>query len=103
MLRHRASGSTVSLEPEHAVGRHSLSSQRIEDRHVSIHHALLHWKGDTWTIRDLCSMCGTFLNGEPIVPGRDHVVTAFARIAFGHLSQEWDLVDDSAPAAPEPE
>jgi len=47
-----------------SIGRSSESGLVIRDDYTSSHHARLSKRGDIWTIQDLDSTNGTFLNGE---------------------------------------
>lgn len=59
-------GQVVSLDGEEfTVGRHPDNHACIDDPGLSRHHARLVKQGDQWTIEDLQSSNGTFVNGEP--------------------------------------
>jgi hypothetical protein len=98
-LRELSSGQIRVLEPEHVVGRASSCSLRLGERHVSARHALLRARGGHWTLRDLGSRNGTFVDGKALKAGEEAVVRRGSRIAFGRPGPEWELVDDSAPHA----
>lgn len=51
---------------ETRVGRASSNDLTINDPLVSSRHALLAQRDGNWTVRDLQSRNGTFLNGEPV-------------------------------------
>lgn len=53
-----ASGDSIS------IGRSSESGLVIRDDYTSSHHARLSKRGDIWTIQDLGSTNGTYLNGS---------------------------------------
>jgi hypothetical protein len=97
-LREIASGQARLLEAESLVGRAPQCALRIGQRYVSARHAILRWTGDRWEIKDLASRNGTFLDGHKLHSGEEKVVHDGARIAFGKLEQEWELVDTSAPS-----
>lgn len=65
------------------VGRSSRSNVRLEDTSVSRHHANVAFRGGCWTVEDLGSSNGTYVNGTRISrctlrPGD--------QVAFGHTS-----------------
>ncbi len=97
LIRESATGQTRQLEPEHLVGRAPPCALRINERFVSARHAILRWAGERWDIKDLGSRNGTYLDGRKIRPGEEHAASRGAKIAFGKLEQEWELVDSSAP------
>ncbi|BDZ39886.1 FHA domain-containing protein FhaB/FipA [Microbacterium suwonense] len=47
-----------------SIGRSSESGLVIRDDYTSSHHARLSKRGDIWTLQDLGSTNGTFLNGQ---------------------------------------
>ena len=65
---------------------------------VSSEHAVLSWTGDgTWTLRDLASRNGTFIDGKQVDPG-DHVpIHTGTKMAFGDPADEWVVDDDGPP------
>jgi hypothetical protein len=98
MIREAASGQTRLLEPEHLIGRAPPCALRIDQRYVSARHAILRWNGDRWEIKDLASRNGTFVDGHRIPSGEERAAEAGAKLAFGKLEQEWELVDVSPPS-----
>ncbi len=48
------------------IGRHEDNTVVLPDPNVSRHHAEISLEGSRWTIRDLDSANGTFVNGDPI-------------------------------------
>jgi hypothetical protein len=97
ILREQATGKTLPLEPEHVVGRALTCALRLVPRYVSAQQTLLRWTGDSWFVRDLGSSNGTFLNGARVPAGEEQLLRKGARVAFGDLQAEWELVDDSPP------
>jgi hypothetical protein len=98
-LRELSSGQIRVLEPEQVVGRTASCSFRLNERHVSAKHALLRASGGQWTLRDLGSRNGTFVDGNVIKPCDEVVLRRGSRVAFGKREDQWELVDDSAPRA----
>jgi hypothetical protein len=97
LLREHATGKTLPLEPEHVVGRALTCALRLVPRYVSAQQTLLRWAGECWFVRDLGSSNGTFLDGVRVPAGEEHLLRKGARVAFGDLQAEWELVDDSPP------
>lgn len=98
-IRELPSGTPRLLEPEHSVGRGPLSALRVTEGYVSAQHAILRYSDGGWELKDLGSRNGTYLNGARIPPGKEQRLRTGARIAFGKLERQWELVDDSAPQA----
>jgi hypothetical protein len=96
-LREIVTGKILPLEPEHVIGRGFTCALRIDHRYVSAQHALLRWRGQHWDLRDLGSANGTFVDGRRIKVGDECELLKGARVAFGDLQAEWELVDDSGP------
>lgn len=48
------------------IGRSSRMTVRLEDAYVSDEHAMVRPDGDDWTVRDLGSTNGTYLNGAKV-------------------------------------
>jgi len=97
-IRESATGMTVRLESEHFVGRAPTSSLRLSPRFVSAQQALIRWAAGGWTLRDLGSANGTFLDGDAIQAPKEYPLRRGSRIAFGDMQCEWVLVEDGPPA-----
>jgi hypothetical protein len=84
------------LESEHLVGRSPGSSLVIDHALVSAQHAVLRWTGSRWTVRDLGSLNGTFVDGlrlsHAAIP-----IDQGAKICFGSSQVQWELDDATAP------
>ena len=98
-LREFRSGRLCQLEAEHLVGRGAGSALVLDHPWVSSRHALLRWVGEAWEIRDLGSLNGTWLEGEPIAGPAAHKLRRGSTICFGHQEVTWELVDDAPPVA----
>ena len=67
--------SHVIDRPVCSIGRGSHNDLRLEHDSVSVSHATLLLKGETWYVSDLCSTAGTFVDGyrvageRPLIPG----------------------------------
>jgi hypothetical protein len=92
-----STGKMHLLEPEHIVGRAPTCTLRLRDHSVSAQHALLRWKGLFWTVKDLGSSNGTFLNGSILKSGEERTIRLGSKVGFGALEVEWELVDEAAP------
>jgi len=98
-LRQSDARSTLELHPTCAVGRGPRSDLRLDDPRVSTLHALIRWEGTLWSLRDLDSRNGTFLDGQRLASGETVLVSRGARLGFGAPEGGWLLVDDGPPAA----
>lgn len=98
-LSHIATGTRHILSPSHLVGRSHACALRLESRRVSGEHASFRWSSSGWTLRDLHSRNGTFVDQERLEPGRAVPVRAGARIVFGEGGELFELTDDSPPVA----
>ncbi len=97
-IRDKSVGRTLELEPEYLVGRAPACALRLDHRYVSAQHALLRWTGHGWELKDLGSRNGTYLDGHRVAAGSEVPIGRHVIIAFGKLEEQWELVDDSAPA-----
>lgn len=95
LLEH-SSGTRLALAGRTLIGRSARCDLHIPDGTVSGEHATLHWRGEAWSIRDLGSRNGTFVDGSRLAPGTAQPLRAGARLGFGTV-EGWCLVDDSPP------
>lgn len=91
-----SAGRAVYLYTDHLVGRSEQSRLVLAHPSVSSVHARLRWRGDRWTVRDLGSRNGTFVNGHP-VDVRGHALERGDRVVFGDPAETWELVDGTEP------
>jgi ABC transport system ATP-binding/permease protein len=64
-LRVSVDGRSMELPPgEHSIGRAEDCRIIVEDMRVSRQHAVLRSSADGWSLEDLGSTCGTFLDGQ---------------------------------------
>jgi hypothetical protein len=96
-IRSSSLGEELILEAEHTVGRLPNSSLVLDQPYVSKRHAILHFSGERWELRDLGSRNGSYVNGQLLKPGEDVPLSRGFRLAFGKLDQEWELADDAPP------
>lgn len=79
------------------VGRAQACSLRLDHMYVSAQHAVIRHDGEGWTIRDLASRNGTWVDGDRIAQGKALHLRKGSRLAFGIADHEWELIDDSPP------
>ncbi|MBX2798391.1 MAG: FHA domain-containing protein [Myxococcales bacterium] len=96
LLRNDTSGTTITLQTRTLIGRSAACELQVSDPLVSGEHALLHWDGDTWVVRDLASSNGTFLQGERLAVGAATAVTQGQSLRFA-TDDPWSLVDAGPP------
>lgn len=99
LLSKPGSEALVALPAHTLVGRSSACTLRVHDPLASAEHARISFAGGAWSVRDLGSRNGTFLDGARIEPGGTRALAAGARIAFGDAGAEWTLCDASPPVA----
>ena len=88
----------IELPPTTAVGRSPSADLRLHDPRASTVHALIRWEGTRWTLRDLDSRNGTFLNGNRLAAGQAQALSLGDRLGFGSPTAIWTLDDDAPPA-----
>lgn len=96
-MRRKDSGHEATLLPEQLVGRSKMAHLCLEIGAVSSQHAALRWTGQRWEVRDLASLNGTFVNSVRLPAGQAAQLSAGDVLRFGDASEEWCLVDASAP------
>ncbi len=100
ILHHPSSGRRLSLTSPALVGRDAACRLRIDAPGVSRHHAVLHWKGGMWTVRDLGSRNGTLVQDRLIPPHTDQPLREGQFLRFGSSPEEtWELAQDGPPQA----
>ncbi|WP_428266721.1 FHA domain-containing protein [Haliangium sp.] len=99
LLASNESERPLTLSSHCLVGRSVACNLRLEDPRISSEHARISWQDSRWTLRDLGSRNGTFLNGTLIEPGGTAALSTGDRLAFGHPSVELCLIDASPPVA----
>lgn len=59
-------GSVFPLRPDTTIGRSTTNTIALKDTKVSRQHAIVHCYGDHWTLEDLQSANGVYVNGSKI-------------------------------------
>ncbi len=89
----------IALAANGVIGRSASCTLRVDEPRASAEHARFSYRDQAWTIRDLGSRNGTFVNGDRIDPGAARTFSLGDIISFGKTSLAWTLVDASAPVA----
>lgn len=66
---------------------------------VSGQHAVVRWTGVNWTVRDLGSTNGTWLDGVRLAAGEERELHTGARLVFGIVDELWTVCDAEPPSA----
>lgn len=99
LLMKPGGGAGVALAAHALIGRSSACTLRLDDPLASSEHARLSFAGGEWSVRDLGSRNGTWLNGARLEPGGTRALGAGDRLAFGNQAAIWTLADASPPVA----
>lgn len=99
MLVKQGSEIHVALAAHALVGRSSSCAVRLDEPRASAEHARIEHRQGAWTVRDLGSRNGTFLNGERLDRGGARPLAAGDELMFGGAGATWVLVDASPPVA----
>ncbi|GAB4568994.1 MAG: FHA domain-containing protein [Haliangiales bacterium] len=87
------------LKCEHRIGRGRGADLQLSSTLVSGDHAIIRWRGDGWTIRDLNATNGTFLNGKQLDSSKHVNIQTGDKLAFGDPSKVFEFTDDDPPEA----
>lgn len=98
-LRHSHKGHIVLLRGSTLVGRDPEAPLAISAAHVSHHHALLRFSAGQWSVRDLASRNGTWLDGARVSGPAPMPLSAGQSLAFGDPSDVWIVEDTDPPSA----
>ncbi|MCG8421605.1 MAG: FHA domain-containing protein [Proteobacteria bacterium] len=98
-IRHLSATRSYLLTSSYIVGRASGCGLQLASRLVSAEHAAFHWTDSGWTVRDLSSSNGTFVDGRRLEAGERMPLGVGARIAFGDPEDVFEMVEDGPPVA----
>ena len=96
-LRQISDGKVIWMRPLVRVGRDPSADLVMNSRMVSTEHALFRWVGANWSIRDLGSRNGTWVDGKRLAPGEEVPVFPGASFSFGGPEAGWVLLSEEAP------
>jgi len=85
------------------IGRADDSALKIDHPSVSRAHAELRQRADAWTLLDLGSKNGTFVDGERLWGHNTQALARQSWLRFGDVYCEFALIDDSRAAQAEAE
>lgn len=89
----------VTVPARCLVGRSANCALRPSDPRVSAEHATIIWTGEEWSIRDLGSRNGTFVNGTRVEVGGATPLRCGDIVSFGRSGGGWTLADAGPPVA----
>jgi hypothetical protein len=96
----KADGSScIALAAHCLVGRSTSCMLRLDEPQASGEHARLSFAGGAWSVRDLGSRNGTWVNGARLELGKPRLLAAGDLLAFGNATAVWTLADASPPVA----
>jgi hypothetical protein len=98
-IEHVASKQRHELRSSHLIGRSRDCRLCLDSRMASAEHAVFHWTGSAWHLRDLGSTNGTFVDGRRLDAGESTPVARGARLEFGAASDAFVMIDDTPPRA----
>lgn len=99
MLVQRGSETRVALAAHVLIGRSSACTVRLDEPRASAEHARFEHRHGVWSVRDLGSRNGTFVNGERLPRGGSRLLAAGDEVMFGGPEATWVLSDLSPPVA----
>ncbi|HEY6723333.1 MAG TPA: adenylate/guanylate cyclase domain-containing protein [Polyangiaceae bacterium] len=90
----------VDLRPQNSLGRHPSNSIQLLDKIVSKEHCLIEQRGETYVLRDLGSLNGTYINGQRV--NGEQALNHGDDIALGATRARFDDESGRPVAAPPP-
>lgn len=99
MLVEKGRDRRIALSAHGLVGRSPACAIRLDAARASAEHARISYQEGAWTVRDLGSRNGTYVNGERLAPGGTRALAAGDRLAFGDKDALFELADVSPPVA----
>lgn len=98
-LLHRGTKKKRPIPARLVIGRSATCGLRLDDALASNEHAVMTWTGTHWTIKDLGSSNGTYVDGTLLRTGTTQSVGSGTTLAFGDQGAQWELLDEDAPVA----
>lgn len=96
-LRHLETGQLRAVPARARLGRDPTCELPVDGGVASRLHALLHWGGGEWRLRDLGSRNGTWCGGRRLAPGEEAPLGAGDRIHLGAGDVTLEVVDVDPP------
>lgn len=99
MLLEKGTNRRLALSTHGLLGRSSACTIRLPAARASAEHARIGYRDGAWSVRDLGSRNGTYVNGARLAPGDTRALVAGDALAFGDPDDVYLLVDASPPVA----
>lgn len=97
-IKSLSSGACSLLASRHLVGRSRSCHLRIASPSVSGLHAEIVWDDQAWSIQDLGSRNGTFVDGKKLAAGEQALLSCGSEVTFGVSEHRFRLIDASPPS-----
>lgn len=91
-------GQLIVLLQHHLIGRSRAMHTVVPSADVSAQHLAITWNGQDWSVRDLGSRNGTWLDGRRLTTGEEAPLKKGAVLTLGGPNAAFTLVDDGPPA-----
>lgn len=89
----------ILLFTDQTIGRDPRCTNVLRGDAVSRFHARIRWNGNQWTVKDLGSRNGTYINGRRKATGESHRMQVGDRLLFGDRNEEYLFADESEPSS----
>lgn len=99
MLLEKGTDRRIALSAHGLLGRSSACTIRLGAARASAEHARIGYRDGAWSVRDLGSRNGTYVNGARLAAGDTRALVAGDALAFGDPEDVYLLVDASPPVA----
>ncbi len=90
-------GTKFPLSARTLLGRATGSTIALEERYASSEHARIRFSNGAWSLRDLGSRNGTFVDGERLDTGASLKLAPGQRLGFGDPEATWLVASVGAP------
>lgn len=98
MLTQPKTGREVALRARTTFGRDAGNDVALDEPQASAQHAVIQWLDKRWTVRDLASRNGTWVQEQRIAAGEDIVLGLGDSVAFGDPRRRWWVMATDPPA-----